>query len=244
MNWIAAVFRSTTTKTRSLVCQPSKERLWNCLGRVAVVAGDVFKWVMHAKKNFVPSPFAGRNYERRKRSAPLAGEWKQSREHSPFTSPMGPNSPKAERLLVGRWRSILSRKRPQRIARRLGVSRQTRIDNAEAIEHFKIGFSDRTAWTSPPTNEPMPRKDIAVSDESRRATASFKEKRSRTDAPAASTVPIFRPKAASVKSTASDRQTAAKKKVKTFIYLDRTKGSSTAKPSPHRMKFVLCGDRH
>jgi len=66
-------------KNPSLVVNRVKNVL-NCLAR-AVVCGDVFKWVMHARNNFVPP--CDRTISAKQKSAALCGNGEQSGEHSP-----------------------------------------------------------------------------------------------------------------------------------------------------------------
>jgi len=86
----------------------------------------------------------------------------------------------------------------QRIADALAYLAKRGIDNAEAIEHFKIGFSDRTLGLAMPTNRTNAGKDMRSRME--KLPASIKETGHETDAAAASRSRSS-PKAVSVKST-------------------------------------------
>ncbi|TWB87046.1 DNA primase catalytic core [Synechococcus sp. Ace-Pa] len=135
------------------LCVNRRKNEWVCLGACGC-GGDVFKWVMHAEKTSFRH--AVELLSEGKVGA-LAANGNKAANTRRLTSPIAQTA-EGRTLLsdVAKYYHERLKESPDALA----YLAKRGIDNAEAIEHFKIGFSDRTLGLRLPTNRTNAGKDM------------------------------------------------------------------------------------
>lgn len=139
-------------KSPSLVVNRNKN-VWNCLGARGK-GGDVFEWVKHAER--CSFSHAYELLKAGKVGAMAAGGTKAANTRR-LESPIADDAEGRVLLadVAGYYHERL-KESPDALA----YLSKRGIDNAEAIEHFRIGFSDRTLGLRLPTNRTKAGKDM------------------------------------------------------------------------------------